>query len=438
MSTPYTLSLVKTTQSYTAEFVGNTADPCYTKGLMESSPSIYFNGISFFFNYSQSKNVNDLKFLKVFLKGLTTGSTFAFSSGKYANIETGAVTSFDGILTLQGITGEYNQYFYASGVTWTNGLSAGYYDKKLFTKPIQYTATTGVTCSYLISRTPEPDPLNFGYMGIYGLDYGFLEYLEVEGSSLNSGRLKIKNCIKLNDNSEIIYLDSSEYIVNESFYFKKPFINLYMRGSMPLDIINYDETVNGVVRITTPAPGIYSHLLENQNRQQYALRTSTVSETSLYWYPNLKLKSFSEMIPSNNDFYSYPYNTIYHLYVRSVQVPVVAAANMLEPPTLLSNDYYNICYIDNVATTSIINSVIQSTGSIFKIDLSDSRNIDLQVSAFTDADCTVPLLENYVLFGTPGKMGAAFVYYPGQNTIYNSLYLKLSRESEIILTITLA
>jgi len=42
------------------------------------------------------------------------------------------------------------------------------------------------------------------------------------------------------------------------------------------------------------------------------------------------------------------------------------------------------------------------------------------------------------LFGTPGLQGAAFVYHPGQNNIYQSLYLKLSRETDNILYITIS
>lgn len=433
MSKP--LNVVKTTQSYTAAFVGNTANPCFTKGLLESSPSIHFSGSTFLFNYSQTKNSNDLKFLKLFLGGLTTGSTFAFSSGKYANIETGEVINWNGTLTLRGVTGTFNECFYATGITWTTGLSAGFYERKKFTKPIQYTAIVGATTSYLISKTPEQDPLNFAYLGIYGSDYGFEEYIEVEGSVLNNKRIKIKNSVKLNDNSELIYIDSSESIVNEDFFFKKPFINLYMRGEMPIDIANYDESVNGVVMISTPSPGIYTLLLDNQNRQQYALRTSTVATVNYTWHPNSTLKTFSSITPALTTFNSYNYNKIYHLVVTTVTVPTINASSVLESPTVMGELFFNTVYVDLVIASEIDATSTQANGNNFKIDLSDSRNLGLIVTPFIDQECTIPLTENYSVYGTPGLQTACFVYHTTQNTTYKSFYLKLSRETDSVLYI---
>jgi hypothetical protein len=62
------LTVVKSTQSFTLEFVGATANPCLTKGIINSTPNILASGNSYFFNYSHSKNSNDLKFLKIFLR----------------------------------------------------------------------------------------------------------------------------------------------------------------------------------------------------------------------------------------------------------------------------------------------------------------------------------------------------------------------------------
>lgn len=432
------LSLVKTTQSYAVEFVGSTADPCYTKGLIESSPLIYFNGSTFLFDYSQSKNTNDLKFLKLFFKGLTTGSTFAFSDGKYANIETGSITELNGVLTFRGSTGEHNQYFHASGVTWTVGLSAGVYDRKKFIKPIQYTATTGNTASYLINHIPDVDPLNFNYMGIYGSDYNFEEYLTVDGSTYNNRRLKIKNCLKLNDNKEIIYFDTSENILNENLFFYKSFINLYMRGSMPLDIANYDETINGVVVINNPSPGIYSFILDNQNRQQYALRESIIDNVQYQWYPNQTLKSFNTLSVSFINSFSYSYDKIYHLFCETITIPELLASSGFSAPVVVGNQFVNSIYIDNLITSVLTIPTQNSDGTTFKIDLSDSRNLNLIVEPFVDSDCTVPLVEGFLMVGTPGREGSCFIYRKIKNDIQKSFYLKLTKEQVNILYIVIS
>jgi hypothetical protein len=432
------LSLVKTTQSFATEFVGSTGDPCFTKGLVESSPLIYFNGSTFLFDYSQSKNINDLKFLKLFLNGLTAGSTFSFNNGKYANIETGSVVNFDGILSFGGKTGEYNQYFYGTGVTWTSGLSAGVYDRKKFIKPIQYSAVSGITASYLINHTPDSDPLNFTYMGIYGSDYNFEEYIAVDGSTYNNRRLKVKNALKLNDGKEIIYFDTSENIINENLFFQKVFVNLYMRGSMALDIASYDETINGILIINNPSPGIYSFLLDNQNRQQYALRESIIDDVQYQWYPNQTLKSFNTLSVSFTPIISYPYDAIYHLFCETTVIPELVASTDYTAPVFTGNQFLNSIYVDNLLTSTLTIQTQTEDGITFKIDLSDARNLNLIVEPFVDIDCQVPLVGDFLMLGTPGTEGAAFIYKKVKNQIQKSFYLKLTREQVNILYITIA
>ena len=160
------LTTVKTSYSYTAQFIGNTADPCFTKGKLNGSANIFVTGNSFFFDYSELKNGTDLKFLNKFFNGRTGGDTFNFSSGTYYEPTTGSQITWNGTYTLQGKTGTYNQYILCSGVTGTSALTAGYYVNKNFTSPIQFTATTGNTANILISKTPRNTPLNLDYLGI--------------------------------------------------------------------------------------------------------------------------------------------------------------------------------------------------------------------------------------------------------------------------------
>jgi hypothetical protein len=211
----FSLNTAKTSYSYTTQFVGNTADPCFTKGNLNGSANIFVTGNSLFFDYSEVKTGNDLKFLNKFFNGLTTGSTFNFYSGVYYNDATSSSINWNGTLQLQSVSGTFKQYISCSGVTGTAALTGGYYVNKNFTNPIQFSATTGNTAHMLISNTPRSSPLNFDFFGVYGSDYGFEEYVEVIGSTLNSGRLKIKNYVKLNDNTEVIYLTNPvDFLIN--------------------------------------------------------------------------------------------------------------------------------------------------------------------------------------------------------------------------------
>lgn len=435
------LTVVKSTQSFTLEFIGSTADPCLTKGYIESSPQVQLVGNSFFFNYSQSKNVNDFKFLKLFFDKLSVGSTFSFSSGKYSNITTGSVLSWDGQFTLQGKTGAYNQYLYFSGLTGTSGISAGIYNRNLFTTPIQFTAVTGGTAALLVNKSPDLDPLNFTYLGIYGSDYSFEEYLQVDKSTLNQKRILIKNVLKLNDGTEVIYVDPTVSITNENLYFQQSMVDIYMRGILTPDDINYDQTLNGILRISNTYPGVYTQLLENQNKQQFLLRQllNPVYPVNYYWYPNTKLINFtsSEVAAYTNA--SYIFARIYQLVYDTITIPLFSTSAILDVPTLIGEETYNVILIDNNDVGYInFNASNTATTKNFKIDLSDARNTDLTISAYSDFVCSVPLPKNFAINGTPGKEGAAFIYFADRPDTLQSVYLKLERETTMILSIQIS
>jgi hypothetical protein len=433
------LTNVKSTYSYTAEFLGSTYDPCYTKGLLESSPSIHYTGNSLFFNYSQTKNVNDLKFLKLFFNNLTVGSTFSYSSGEYVNSETGEIKYWNGQLQYQGCTGIYNEFIYCSGITNITGISFGLYNRNLFNKPIQFSKISGSTANILISKTPDSTPLNFMYLGLYGTDYSFEEFVEVEGSILNNKRIKVKNCLKLNDETEVIYLDPTDTIVNENFYFQKKFINVYMRGQLNINSINSDETVNGVIYMYHKTePGIYSHLLENQNKKQFNLiSTPDNSNIAKTWYPNTTIKNFNPAYTISDPGYSFQFAKIYHVVYASETVFTLTSSAAYSSPVYAVETIANNLYIDN-QKTNIISYQVSTDLTAFKIDLSDSRNLNLQISAFTNPEFTTPLTENYVLYGTPGTLGACFVYYNDTTETNQSIYLKFEKETTTTLTIIIS
>jgi hypothetical protein len=75
------LSLVKSTTTNVSAFVGNSADPCFTKGLIESYPTVFKSGNSFYFDFSETGNSSDLKFLKKFFDGVANGNTFTIYRG---------------------------------------------------------------------------------------------------------------------------------------------------------------------------------------------------------------------------------------------------------------------------------------------------------------------------------------------------------------------
>lgn len=429
---------VKSTQAFTLEFLGNTANPCYSKGLLESSPSIYFSGNSLFFNYSQTKNSNDLRFLKLFFDGLSVGNTFNFSGGVYVDIDTGAQTTWSGQLTLQGKTGTFNEYLYFSGVSGTSNLTQNNYDYKLFTSPIQFTGTSKTTVNLLLLKNPGPDPLNFSYLGLYGSDLNIEEYIEVDTSALNNYRIPVQTSIKLNDGSEAILLDAGSPIVDENLFFQKSMVYVYLRGTLTPDEINFDETINGVLRITADSPGVFSLTLDNQNFQQSILTKYDPAPETLYyyWYPNSTLSNFAinNKLPYTTE--SHSYAAIYHLIYTTVTQTVYTSSALNDIPIIATTETYNTIAVDgNSVQTLIFTATTAAENKNFKIDLSDARNLGTDIKVFLDADCSVPLEQNSKLIGVPGRDGAAFIYYADRTDSIQSIYMKLTRENTKVLEI---
>lgn len=433
----FSLNTVKTSYSYTTQFVGNTADPCFTKGNLNGSANIFVTGNSLFFDYSEVKTGNDLKFLNKFFNGLTTGSTFNFSSGIYYNDASSSNITWNGTLQLQGITGTFKQYISCSGITGTAALTGGYYVSKNFTSPIQFTATTGNTAHMLISNTPRSSPLNFDFFGIYGSDYGFEEYIEVLGSTLNSGRLKVKNYVKLNDNTEVIYLTNS--VTNENRFFNKSQTNLLHRGIPSLAVLATNPLQNGVIKIAGATSGIVSMLLENQNILQHALRQQQDTANVYYYYPNTSLKTINVNTESIVDYknISISYSNVFILKIKTTYFVSFNTDGFNISEFLGTNQYNDLIYIDNIETDTLaINS--NTAVSPIKIDLSDAENKSAVINIFLDSNCTQPLIENYYLLGEPGYEGACFIYLVDRAYSSKTIFMQIKKNTTNVLRINIA
>ena len=431
------LTTVKTSYSYTAQFIGNTADPCFTKGKLNGSANVFVTGNSFFFDYSELKNGTDLKFLNKFFNGRTGGDTFNFSSGTYYEPTTGSQITWNGTFTIQGKTGTYNQYILCSGVTGTAALTAGYYVNKNFTSPIQFTATTGNTANILISKTPRNTPLNLDYLGIYGSDYGLEEYVEVVESASNKGRLTLKNFVKLNDETEVVYVTNS--LTNENLFFNKSTINLVQRGIPSLEVLASTEIQNGVTKITDATTGNISLLLENQNTYQYDLKQKNNTTQNCYYYPNSTLKSITINTENLSDYknLSFFYSKIYILTTQTVYNLVYNSEGFNISEFVGFNNSEDRIYI-NGNQTDIFEITKASVILPMKFDLSDASNRGSVIQLFTDFQCTQPLISDYYLTGSPGYEGSAFIYFANRPTSVSNIYIRCIKNTTNIIQISIS
>lgn len=428
----FSLITVKSTSSYTSEFVGSTSDPCMTKGILYSSPDIFVTGNSFYFDYSGCKNSSDLKFLKKFFDNLSIGNTFNFSSGIYFIPETGIQTPWVGQFTLEGKTGSYNEYLSLSGLTGVSSLTGPHYHSEQFSSPIQFTATSGITAQFLQNHLPKEDPFNFSYLGIYGSDYGFQEYVQVDISSANAGRLLIKNSITLNDGSEIIYIDPSNTITSESFYFANAGISVLQRGDPPLSVRNTNQNSNGVILINGATKNM---ILDKQNRFQLSCRENYDTVNNYGWYSNFNLKNIkttSEAFIKNG--ISINYTSFYALkYVQSAQYNFNVDGSV-SVTTISASSYEDFIYVDDILANTLNIQFTNNPGSL-RLDLSHASNIGTILEFYTDYQLTSPLNTNYYYIGEPGYEGASFIYMANNIGAPRTIYIKCTRTSTKYLTI---
>jgi glutaredoxin-related protein len=425
------LTLVKSTQAIVSEFVGVTADPCFTKGIIKTFPTILKNGNSFYLDYSNSTSASDLKYLKKFFSGITSGNTFSISGGTYFVNESGMQYNFTGTYKLEGVLGDYNNFIYLNGICFSGSLFDGTYNSKDFITSLSFSAINGNTAQYFISKVNKEDPFNIEFLGIYGSDYSYEEYVEITGASANTGRYKIQNSLKLNDGSEIIYIDPSETIVSENMYFKNNTVNIYMRGVPDLITLSQNKNANGIIK-KLDINGNVLQILENQNLRQKYCRNISDLNNYYDWYASTKLANMQNI-----------YNPVAYdglsLSINSFSFVKIGTRSENESINFLTGNVNTssipVLIVDGV-DTAVVSYKIQTyvNDPIIKLDLSDASLVGWKVIPYIDMQLSLPLNNYYFLNGVPGYDGASFIYIKTVNNP-STIFLKFEQNTNLVLTV---
>lgn len=429
-STNTYLTPVKSSTFYVSEFVGATTDPCYTKGLIETNPTIYKTGNSFFIDYSHSTNSSDLKFLKRLFGSLTAGNTLTIVGGTYYVQDTGQQYNFAGTYTLAGCTGLYKQYINLTGITYPTNLSDGVYSSEKFLNPVKWQSQSGNTSQYYQVRVNKQDPFNVDFFGIYGNDYGYEEYIEINGSSTNSLRAKIDSAIKLNDGSQIIYINPSSSITSENLYFVPVTATLYMRGVPDLLTLSQNKNVNGILK-KIDDDGNTIEIFDKQNLHQRYCRSVTYSSYYYDWYAGYP-NQYNQNIYNPDSYNSLSLSINYFSFVKIITT-VTNTYNLTADNTFDQVNTTSLV-VDGVVTNTANYSSQSLTDPIIKIDLSDSSLYSWTIEPFTDIDCSNRLNASYFLNGIPGFDGSSFIYLK-TNQSPSTIYLKFSKDISLVLQI---
>jgi hypothetical protein len=428
----FVLNAVKSFVNYGIVLSGTTTDPALTKGFFSSSPNISIIGNSCYIDYSNTSNISDLTYLKKLFFNAPVGTTYALSSGDYFDEFKNVRTDISGVFSKSSFTNNDKLLIgsIVSGLTYTSNYS--YYDKSYFVNPPQY--TTGYTgtgnLNFITNNITSNPAKSFINSGLIGSSFSQEEYVEIGGTTLNAGKLKINSVIKLKDNKELLYIDNT--LVSENLGSTATTSTFYIRGNSNPDILNKSRKLLGCY-VIYDSNGNQTNCYENQNQLQGFLRSQAISNGySAYWIPCLDCSRLTDNalnIASSDKTLFFDANVFFYINQQALAVANDALEAVLSYVyTLYSNANGN----SNLQSTSAITFTIDNG---FKIDLSHPSLKGFNVEVYLDSLYTIPITQHIYKLGILGFDQASLIY---QKTTASSklLYLQFTGPTTINVQIT--
>jgi hypothetical protein len=428
----FVLNAVKSFTNYGIVLSGTTTDPALTKGFFSSSPNVSIIGNSCYIDYSNTSNISDLTYLKKLFFTAPIGTTYSISSGDYYDEFKNVRTDISGVFSKSSFTnnGKLLIGSIVSGLTYTSNYS--YYDKSYFINPPQYTTgyTGAATLNFITNNITSNPAKSFINSGPIGSCFSQEEYVELSGTTLNAGKLKINSVIKLKDNKELLYVDNT--LVSENLGATATSSTFYIRGNANPDILNKSRKLLGCY-IIYDSNGNQTSCFENQNQLQGFLRAqATATGYSAYWVPCLDCSRLTDNAlnaASSDRTLFFDANVFFYITQQALATVNDALEVVLSYVyTLNSNAVSN----SNLQTTSAITFTIDNG---FKIDLSHPSLKGFEVEAYLDSSYTVPMSQYIYKLGILGFDQASLIY---QKTTSSSklIYLQFTGPTVINVQIT--
>jgi hypothetical protein len=418
----YALNACKTLINYGTNIRGSTFDPSFSQGFISSKPNVSLIGSSCFIDYTGSFNISDLTYLKKLFKNTPVGTTFAFSDASYYDPNYEYTVDPSGVFRFESLTG--NDKLIVGGVQsgFTSLTNYKFYNANNFVNAPQYSSgySGGATAhNYIENNLTINAGKSFISLGIIGNQFGKEEYVEVSGSSTNTGKLKIDSVIKLKDNRELVYLTSTAQ--NENLAISGITYTHYLRGNANPEILSKSRRQIGCY-VVYDSLGNQISCFENQNQLQAFLRSQY--ETSTYtaeWVPSLSCSRLYDIgFNASTADKALPYDASVFVYIDQF------TAGNYDP-----SGNYNESYVYLLKTNNGENGALQVTSELnftidtgFKIDLSHPSLKGFAVNYYTDAAKSVPMTENIYLLGVPG-FDQSGILYTKTETSSRSIYIEL-------------
>ena len=429
----YVLNATKTVQNYGLNLHGSTYDPIFTQGYLKSKPNVSIIGSSCFIDYSHTYDVSDLTFLKKYFSNTSAGVTFAFTDGMYYDAEQDYIADPSGIFSFETLTNDGKLIVggLVSGFTYTTNYR--FYNRENFTDHPQITTTYrgGATAqNYILNNITNNPAKSFVNAGFLGSVYGKEEYVEITGSTLTSGKLKVNSTTTLKDNREVLYLDV--VVQNENRLNTNTTLTQYIRGNANSEILSKSRKYLGCY-VVIDDNGNQVSCFENQNQLQAFLRGQNEGATySAYWIPCINCSRLSDnAFNAATADKAVLFDSVVFLKVNETQVPTFSASNQF----IIEYIYELFGNPSGTSSLEQVTSLNFNVDSGFKIDLSHPSLKGFDVQLFVDSQTTIEYEGTYYLRGKPGFDQASLIY-PKTLTNPKNLYMSLSGNVNFIVEIT--
>jgi hypothetical protein len=428
----YALNATKTLTNYGIKIYGSTYDPVFGQGVLFTKPNLSIIGSSCFIDYSGTENLSDLNYLKKVFASTPAGTTFQFSNSSYYDPDFDYTVDPTGVFSLQTLTGNNRLIIgnVVSGFTYTTNYR--FYNKSNFVNPPQFTTgyTGGSTAANYIQNNLATNPgKSFINFGIVGSNFGKEEYIEITGSTSNKGKIKANSPIKLKDNRELIYTDTT--LTNEDLSTSGITMTHYLRGDSNPEILSKSRKNLGCY-VVFDSNGNQIQCFENQNQLQAFLRSQFESTTyTTQWIPTL----YCSRLTDNGFNAASADKTL--LYDSSIFVIVEEVAS----GTFGGDGNFTFNYIYLLKTNAEGNDNIQTTSEVtftidngFKIDLSHPTLKGFSVNAYLDEYKTILMNSDYYLIGIPG-FDQSGIFYTKTSTSARKIYLEFTGPANLSLVV---
>ena len=398
-------------QNYGFEIAGSTYDPVFTKGYINSSPNVSISGSSCFIDYSECYDNSDRTTLVKMFQNTPAGTTFTLSNGDYYDADVEVRRDISGILQLETLTG--NNKLIIGGIIsgFTSDNTYNYYIKNNFVKPPQYSTTyVGATNSNWIKNNLNDSKFKSVLnKGILGSVFSKQEYIEIAGSTLNSGKLLVSGAIQLKDKKELIYCGVTLTNENVSSSFKT--LTQFIRGNSNPDILSKSTKTTGCY-VVYNGDGNQVNCFEKQNELQAFLRSQYEGATcSTQW---IICDSCSRLSDSSYNAASGDKTFVFDAAIFA-QIDQSIDTNGNPTATLLLN--YPTSY-----TLRASSSISISIDNGFKLDLSHPSLKGYAIFVYSEITKTNLISSNLYYLGTPGFDQASVIYLKQVNSPRN-LYI---------------